>query len=78
MPHESDRKKLLCSLKQTKDDLTVAWYMELIEFMIDQLLDEDKSDSDKESEPDDAASGCSNLDISIWTASLTWPESPTC
>jgi hypothetical protein len=51
--------------------------MELIEFMIDQLLDEDKSDSDKESEPDDAASGCSNLDISIWTASLTWPESPT-
>jgi hypothetical protein len=53
------------------------WYMELIEFMIDQLLDEDKSDSDKESELDDAASGHSNLDISIWTASPTWPESPT-
>ncbi|KAG1869882.1 hypothetical protein F4604DRAFT_1926667 [Suillus subluteus] len=76
MPHESDRKTLLRSLKQTRNDLTITRYMELIEFMIDQILDED-SDSDKESELDDAASGHSNLDISIWTASPTWPESPT-
>jgi hypothetical protein len=71
MPHESDQKKLLRSLKQTRDDLTLVQYMELIEFMIDQLLDED-SDSDKESE-----SSRSDSDISIRTASPMWPESPT-
>ncbi|KAG1816386.1 uncharacterized protein BJ212DRAFT_1480841 [Suillus subaureus] len=50
-------------------------YMELIEFMVDQLLDEDHDeDSDKES--DDTANGHSGSDISIWTASPTWPESP--
>ncbi|KAG1719537.1 uncharacterized protein EDB91DRAFT_1257571 [Suillus paluster] len=55
------------------NDLTIVQYMEFVEFMIDQLLDNDSDeDSDKESE----ISAHSSSDISIWTALPTWPDSP--
>jgi hypothetical protein len=50
--------------------------MELIEFMVDQLLEEG-SDNSSDKGSDDDTTGSGGSDVSIWTALPTWPKSLT-